>query len=347
VKKGFLFVVFTLIVAFASSGAYSEEVTLLGPSQFDRTKGAPNVYRESFPAVAGEATLVVVNGGASRKSRVSSAVIAINGQIAVRPKDLSKKVERIELELPVLDSNTIEVTLRSKPGSYLTVSLVQDIPVELEAGMPGLGLEAPDRLLLALPVKNTGAGTAFDVEVTAATLEVAGSPVPFTLPTALGDIGGGGSSVFEASFPSDDLGSGQEHLLTVAGTYLVGGGGLTLDYAFEKTLLIPQRAPGSATLNTASVEGVFVTGAPYPPENPGPVEIPEGYNEEEVPPVPTGQLRGTLSPENSLTGFGPPTPASAKRGRAPTAAAVPLKDTDPVLFFTQINSQRAPELGSI
>lgn len=320
-----------IVCIVASSGAFAAEITVLGPSQFERTKGSPNVNQEVFPGMIGEARMVVINGEPSGRNRVSSAGIWINGQPIVGPEEFNQTVAQIEVSIGLLESNAIRIAIKSKPGSYITISIFQDIPVELDAGMPGLALESPDRFLVALPVENTGAGTAFDVRVTSAALVSAVLQTP-PFPASLGDIEGDDVSIFEASFASNALVSGNPYLLTVTGTYKVGG--LTLDYLLERQLIFPSRAPGSAPLQFANVPATFVTGAPFPPGDPGPVDIPEGYNEEELPPVPTGEPRGDLMPSNVLTGFTPLTPSATLAEKSRESAGGFLKSSsDPVLFF--------------
>jgi hypothetical protein len=328
-KLRFVSIVIACIVSF--SGAQAADIVVLGPSQYERTKGTPNVHEDAFPGMIGEARLAVENGDPSGKNRVSSAEVWINGELVVRPEQLNQNIASLQVPVVLVESNTISIAIKSKPGSYLTISIVQDIPIELEAGRPGLALESADRLLVALPIENKGVGTAVDVQVTSASLVSAVLQTPL-FPAPLGDIAGDDGSIFEASFACDALISGEPYLLTVAGTYEVGG--LTLDFVLERELLIPGRSPGSAPLQFVNVPGTFVTGAPFPPGEPGPVDIPEGYNEEELPPIPTGMLRGDLMPDNDFTGFTPPTPAATLSESSPMSARGVLKSSsDPVLFF--------------
>lgn len=330
--KRFIGIMSIVIVCISpSSVGYAAEVTVLGPVQYERTRGAPNVYGDIFPGMIGEAMLFVDNGGPSGDNRVSAAEVRINGELVIGPQELNQNVASIEIPVAILESNEIAVRMTSKPGSFITISIVQEIPVELEAGRPGLALETADRLLVALPIENKGVGTAMDVQVTSASLVSAILQTP-PFPDPLGNIAGDDSSIFEAAFACDALISGEPYLLTVAGTYEVGG--LTLDFVFDRELLIPGRSPGSAPLQVAAVAGTFVTGAPYPPGEPGPVDIPEGYNEEELPPIPTGTLHGDLMPHNDVTGFTPAIPAATLLQRSPMSGHGVLKtSSDPVLFF--------------
>jgi hypothetical protein len=329
VKQSCILLVIVALCLVPSFGASAAEIIVFGPTQYVRTTGAPNVFDDVFPGIVGDGRLLVQNGDLSGKHRVSSAAVSINGQPVIGTEEFNQGVESIERAISLLETNTLEVALTSKPGSYLTITIFQDNPVQLEAGLPGMALESPERFLVALPVENTGAGTAVNVQVTAASLEPAPLQTPL-FPAPLGDIAGDTDAIFEASFTSDALVSGTPYLLTVTGTYEVGG--LTLDYALDRQLVFPGRSPGSAPLQVVSVPGVFVTGAPYPPVDPEPVDIPEGYNEEELPPVPHGQLHGDLTPNNVLTGFTPATPAPTVAGGSSATSSF-KSSSDPVLFF--------------
>lgn len=319
----------TVIVLLLVSVASGVEVTLLGPTEYLRTKGGPDTYYDTFPGVTGAAMLIVDNGDPSGDHRVSSASVMVNGELVLGPENLNQRVPHVEAAVDISESNAITITIKSKPGSFLSISILQEIPIEIEPGFPGLALESPNRLLVALPVKNIGIATALDVQVTSASLVDAVLLEP-PFPEDLGNIEGGKKGIFEAAFTSDALVSGDEYLLTVAGNFMVGG--VTVDYSLDLPLLIPDRSPGSAALTFVSAEGVFVTGAPFPGD-PGPTDIPEGFNEEDAPPVPTSRPVGDLLPTNEITGFGPATPAASPIAGAPFGGGLKAGPTDPVLFF--------------
>jgi hypothetical protein len=67
--------------------------------------------------------------------------------------------------------STIVLTL-FVPISFLsTPNSAQDSRVKLVAGSPGASLEARDRLVVALPIVNTGSGAAQNVRVSAISLQ--------------------------------------------------------------------------------------------------------------------------------------------------------------------------------
>jgi len=124
--KKSLIIISLFLLGFCISSSYAVEVTLLGPKTYLRTKGKPNVYTDTFPGRVGEGTLVIKN------NRVSSAIIKINGVQVMGTKDFNQKVYDFEIPIGLLDSNTISVELRSKPNSYLSIEIEQEI--EAEAG---------------------------------------------------------------------------------------------------------------------------------------------------------------------------------------------------------------------
>ena len=100
---------------------------LLGPTQYVRTAGPPNVYNGSFsvPASAGAPfQLRIVNGAANGQNRISSGWVKVNGVQVVGPADFGQNVALIERDLTLSPGNTLEVQLASAPGGYITLSVL-------------------------------------------------------------------------------------------------------------------------------------------------------------------------------------------------------------------------------
>ena len=107
--------------------AQAPEDTLFGPQQYLRTDGAPNSYTDSFTVPASVGTpfrLRIVNGAANGDNRITSGSVKVNGVQVVGAADFGQQVGYIERSLNLGPSNTIEVQLASKPGGYLTLSVV-------------------------------------------------------------------------------------------------------------------------------------------------------------------------------------------------------------------------------
>src|SRR5213594_3074968 len=102
-----------------------------GPKQYIRAAGRPETFTETFQYHGtSPCQIVVVNGNADGTQRISSASISLNGQQIVGPKDFNQQVGGIVKAVVLADQNQLSTTLRSKPGSFLTVS------VECLAGTP-------------------------------------------------------------------------------------------------------------------------------------------------------------------------------------------------------------------
>lgn len=126
-RKKMMVLTFVLLFVFIGT-ASAVEVTLLGPKEYLRGKGEPDVYTNTFPGMEGEGKLIIKNGDESGKHRISSAVILVNGQQVLGPDDFNQNIYHIEAPVSLAENNSISVELRSKPGSYLTVQIIQEDP---------------------------------------------------------------------------------------------------------------------------------------------------------------------------------------------------------------------------
>src|SRR3989475_1530746 len=102
-----------------------------GTKEYIRAAGRPETFTETFQYHGtSPCQIVVVNGNADGTQRISSASISLNGEQIVGPKDFNQQVGGIVKAVVLADQNQLSTTLRSKPGSFLTVS------VECLAGTP-------------------------------------------------------------------------------------------------------------------------------------------------------------------------------------------------------------------
>lgn len=120
-----LFLVCTVTLA-PHAGAQAT-APVFGPQTFVRTTGAPNGYTTTFslPAwIVSPYNLHIVNGDANGNNRVSisSATVTLNGVQVVGPSDFNQNVATIDRSVTLQSTNTLQVTLSSKPGSYLTIN---------------------------------------------------------------------------------------------------------------------------------------------------------------------------------------------------------------------------------
>lgn len=177
-------------------------------SDHERTSGAPNTTTDNFFGVEGAGRLIVVNGNdADSNSRVTSAVITLNGEEVISPKSFKKQTGEIEIPVDLVADNTISVELSGKPGSFLSVRVKQEADVNLNI---------TGRIHFNTNVSDYDASRAFyfDIGVVGGfgfpdtnTLEVAeaiGVDTPTEYDGSMGDEAGGyllhGNLVFLASF---------------------------------------------------------------------------------------------------------------------------------------------------
>ena len=265
-------VILTALLVSILPTAYAGPTTLLfGPKQYTRIAGPPEVFHETFAHCGtAPARIVVINGDADGKHRISSAFIYLNGVLVVGPNRFNQKVGKIVTPIVLRNNNQLAIRLASKPGSFLTVEVeFVTPPVTLAAGTPGESLLTPTTLLSALPVVNLGTAAAGNVRLKAITLDGPSGPtltVPASLPFSLGTIPAGRSRILDADFTGGPFLPGGAHDLGLQGTYMVG----PATYCFTLTagLVIPPAAPGSATVSTATVEHQQNIGVPFPPHLP-------------------------------------------------------------------------------
>lgn len=158
---------------------------------------------------------------------------------------------------------TIVLTLFALVSVLSSPNSAQDSRVKLVAGSPGAALEARDRLVVALPVVNTGPGPAQNVRVTAISLPAGALIEPEKLPIDLGTIRPDESATVFATFGKGEFRPGQTYLIKVEGTF-----GRNIRFAVESPLRLPRAAPGEARVASSSSLPNSVKGTRYPPQRP-------------------------------------------------------------------------------
>ena len=106
-----------------------------GPKKYVRDTGKPVSVLDIFAIEKpiGKFWLQVSNGGSVRKpgekpfrepvNQASSAYIKLNGIEVVSPQDLNQNIYNISKDITLEANNTIEVEVRGKPESYITVEI--------------------------------------------------------------------------------------------------------------------------------------------------------------------------------------------------------------------------------
>jgi hypothetical protein len=171
-KKSFIIAV-ALLLGICITTASTVEVTRFGPKKYVCEKGKPQVFTNTFAADPGKGWLIVENGeqhhhqghdedrdhrgrdeNANNRGRdeerdhrdwddggnhrVSSAIITLNGKKVFDPSDLNHHHHH-KIPVHLLASNTLSVKVHGRPGSYLTIRVIQDIPIVVTITNPANG----------------------------------------------------------------------------------------------------------------------------------------------------------------------------------------------------------------
>lgn len=298
-----------LAALFCLPALAAQAAPTFGPRKYVRTSGPPQTFTESFPRCgSGNCRLVVVNGSANGSHRVSSASVFLNGSPVFGPHDFNQRVGRLVRPLPLADDDQITVVLRSKPGSFLTVSVECSSFASLGlAEQPGVlsSLWEDGTLSLSIPLQNLGNTAASDVsidDVQADTGSYSG-PTPFSYPA--GDIAPRKTQHLFAQFTGLDPSS--IFPVTVSGTYHFGNSVCP----FEAQGLVSPPAPSNGGMpKLHAVAPTFTADtASYPPPQFHPPEDEPNPEQRYFPPL--GQPRNLFpSPPpasvlNSLLAFSP------------------------------------------
>ncbi len=161
----------TLLAQPAGGGQYSPKLPLdgflaYGPRKFERLTGQSTTYTETFTIpknLVGPFTLYVANGWPSGirendcKNPVTSATIKINGTTVIDQDDFKEKKHVIIRSVTLSEKNTIQVTLKGKPGSFISLVIVGT-----DKTPPKLVITSPTQNLITKESRITCSGTVSD-----------------------------------------------------------------------------------------------------------------------------------------------------------------------------------------
>jgi len=123
-KKSLITLFIVVGILLSAIPSYSGTFTAFGPKAFTRGSGKPVVETASFNIKDPNTTYIlhVYNGGIdSEYSRVSSAVIKLNGSTVFGTSDFNQQVSHLQKNVSVAAGNALQVELSSSPGSGLTI----------------------------------------------------------------------------------------------------------------------------------------------------------------------------------------------------------------------------------
>lgn len=117
-------IIILCLILLISSFSHASTFTSFGPQTFIRKTGKPVVETASFTVKNPDTTytLCIYNGGISSEyKRVSSAVVTLNGSTIFGANDFNQQVSVLKKQVDVCTSNKLQVEIRSRPGSALTI----------------------------------------------------------------------------------------------------------------------------------------------------------------------------------------------------------------------------------
>jgi len=134
-----------LALFFPASGAFAlSELSILGPERFERHKGAPTVYTETFSRCEpSDLALLKIWNGDGKKSRITAAEILVNGVEVGFENEFKQQVGYFERPIAVGTVNQLEVILKSgdhKVPAFLEIEIVgqgcDDAPPQISSPEP-------------------------------------------------------------------------------------------------------------------------------------------------------------------------------------------------------------------
>ena len=134
-------------------------------------------------------------------------------------------------------------------------------PVQIITGEPGVGTDTPNTLLIALPLRNVGTGTAQNLTVTSAVLVSAPRLGP-AFPLAFSAVPPDNGVVVNAQFDKSALVPRAKYRLTMTGTYQVAS--TTYGFSVNRNIQVPPASPGNGVLITGTTTSTFITPGRYP-----------------------------------------------------------------------------------
>ena len=128
--KKFIFYlnILALSLLFAATKIEAVEVSAFEQTYF-RSSGTPVTETNTFHKINGLAKIRVTNGGLEDNENeiVSSSIIVLNGEVKIDSSNFNKNVGLVEVEKNLSGGiNTIEITLKGKPGGALTVQVLTE-----------------------------------------------------------------------------------------------------------------------------------------------------------------------------------------------------------------------------
>lgn len=98
---------------------------IFGPEVFSRSKGNPTTEERMFSLQGNfkDTQLILTNGNNYKKTKVTSCFVFLNNDTIIRPNDIGKNVDEIQIVVALEQFNLLQVTIAGKPDSYITIKV--------------------------------------------------------------------------------------------------------------------------------------------------------------------------------------------------------------------------------
>jgi hypothetical protein len=186
-----------------------------------------------------------------------------------------------------LGRNSKALLLIALSTSVLVSAARQGVTESLQTaftlGSPGVALKKPDTMLIAARLYNTSDRAVFNVKIHSFKLDPFIIAWPKKFPVEVGDIAGQHNAVVQVNFKINHWIRGKKYVLIARGRYLStntqdqdhGRDGplnrrtkLGRGFTASVAIVLPDPAPGSASIHIGAVAPDRVSGAPFPPQQP-------------------------------------------------------------------------------
>jgi hypothetical protein len=108
-----------------SSAVSAGSFTVFGLQTYDRGRGQPEIQQSEFSVISPNAPYYIeLENGPGGATRVSSAVISINGVEVITPEDLNQEVGQVNKPVLLDGTNEIAVELRGIPFGTVSVKVI-------------------------------------------------------------------------------------------------------------------------------------------------------------------------------------------------------------------------------
>jgi hypothetical protein len=126
-----------IVLLFFLATTLMADVVTVFEHTYVRQTGSPITQTDTFPGIRGLTTIRVTNGGLgdADNEKVSSSDIVLNEETIINSSNFNQNVKVVDVEKTLNSKiNTIEVTVRGKPGGALTVQvLAEDGDVDFDS----------------------------------------------------------------------------------------------------------------------------------------------------------------------------------------------------------------------